>query len=349
MRVVVTGASGNVGSALVRELTGHPEVEEVVGICRRPHAWRPPGTRWAWADVAEDDLERYFSGTDVVVHLAWLFHPMRRPEVTWDANVHGTRRVLEAVARADVPALVVASSVGAYGPRRGLDPVDESWPTDGVGQAAYSREKAYVERLLDRFELEHPTRRVVRMRPAFIFQEAASVQQRRLFLGPWAPRALVRPGRVPVLPLPRDLRVQALHASDVARAYALAVVGDASGPFNLAAEPVLGPRDLALLFGARWVPTAARLVRAATGTAYRARLVPTAPELFDLLMEVPMLSTARARTELGWTPHVDAAGAVRSFLSAPATPDTPGTPPLAPGTSGPARLHEVATGLGRRP
>lgn len=349
MRVVVTGASGNVGSALVRELTGHPEVEEVVGICRRPHAWRPPGTTWAWADVAEDDLERYFSDADAVVHLAWLFHPMRRPEVTWDANVHGTRRVLEAVARADVPALVVASSVGAYGPRRGLDPVDESWPTDGVAQAAYSREKAYVERLLDRFELEHPGRRLVRMRPAFIFQEAASVQQRRLFLGPWVPRALVRPGRVPVLPLPRNLRVQALHTSDVARAYALAVLGDASGPFNLAAEPVLGPQDLALLLGARWVPTAARVVRAATAAAYRARLLPTAPELFDLLMEVPILGTGRARAELGWTPHVDAAEAVRSFLSAPSAPDTPGTPPLAPETSGPARIHEVATGLGRRP
>jgi nucleoside-diphosphate-sugar epimerase len=239
--------------------------------------------------------------------------------------------------------------VGAYAPRRGLDPVDESWPTDGVPQAAYSREKAYVERLLDQFELEQPTRRVVRMRPAFIFQEAASVQQRRLFLGPWVPRSLVRPHRVPVLPLPRDLRLQALHASDVARAYALAVLGTASGPFNLAAEPVLGPEDLARLFGSRWVPTPGRAVRAATAAAYRARLLPTAPELFDLLMEVPMLSTDRARAELGWTPHVDATEAVRSFLSAPASPDTPGTPPLAPSTSGPARAHELATGLGSRP
>jgi UDP-glucose 4-epimerase len=348
MRVVVTGASGNVGSALVRELSAHPEVEEVVGICRRPHAWRPPGTSWAWADVAEDDLERYFSGADAVVHLAWLVQPMRRPEVTWDANVHGTRRVLDAVARADVPALVVASSVGAYGPRRGLDPVDESWPTDGVPQAAYSREKAYVERLLDRFELEHPTRRVVRMRPAFIFQQAASVEQRRLFLGPWVPRALVRPGRVPVLPLPRNLRLQALHASDAARAYALAVLGNASGPFNLAAEPVLGPEDLARLFDARWMPTPAKAVRTASAAAYRARMLPTAPELFDLLMQIPMLSTARARTELGWTPRLDAAEAVRSFLSAPAIPETPGTPPLEPATSGPARVHEVATGLGTR-
>jgi hypothetical protein len=83
--------------------------------------------------------------------------------------------------------------------------------------------------------------------------------------------------------------------------------------------------------------------------AFRTRLVPAAPELFDLLMSVPVMSTSRARGELGWTPIVDSSDAVRSFLTAPTRPSTPDTPPLAPETSGPARIHEVATGLGRRP
>jgi UDP-glucose 4-epimerase len=349
MRVVVTGASGNVGSALVQELSSRPEVESVVGVCRRPHDWRPPRTTWVWADVAEDDLVPHLEGADVVVHLAWLFHPMRRPEVTWRANVEGTKRLLETTARVACQNLVVASSVGAYAARDGLDPVDESWPTDGVPQAAYSREKAYVERLLDRHELQNPRQRVVRMRPAFIFSRSASVQQRRLFLGPLVPRAIVRPGRIPVLPLPGDLRLQTLHTSDAARAYALAVVGDITGAVNLASEPVLGPTDLAELMGARWVRTPAAAVRVAAAAAYRARLLPTAPELFDLMMSIPVMSTARARAELGWSPAVGAQDAVRSFLEAPARPETPGTPPLAPETSGPGRLHEFATGLGRRP
>ena len=170
MRVMVTGASGNIGTAVVRELLRHPDVESVLGVCRRAHDWRPDGVRWVWADVADDDLGPHLAGADVVIHLAWLFHPMRRPDVTWHANVQGTKRLLEATTRADITKLVVASSVGAYTARRDTEPVDESWPTDGVPQAAYSREKAYVERMLDRHELEHPQCQVARKRPAFIFR-----------------------------------------------------------------------------------------------------------------------------------------------------------------------------------
>jgi UDP-glucose 4-epimerase len=216
MRVVVTGASGNVGSALVERLALENEVETIVGVCRRKHDWRPPKTEWRFADVATDDLVPIFDGADVVVHLAWLFHPMRAPHVTATNNVEGSRRVLDAVDKAGVGAVVVASSVGAYSPRAGLDPVDESWPTSGTPDAAYSVEKACVERQCDAFAVDHPDLRLVRMRPGFTFAERSATQQRRLFLGPLVPHALVKPGRAPILPIPRGLRLQALDARDVA-------------------------------------------------------------------------------------------------------------------------------------
>jgi nucleoside-diphosphate-sugar epimerase len=70
--------------------------------------------------------------------------------------VHGSARVFLAVAEAGVPALVYASSVGAYSPGPKDDRVDESWPTGGVAASPYSRQKSEVERRLDRFEAEHP-------------------------------------------------------------------------------------------------------------------------------------------------------------------------------------------------
>jgi UDP-glucose 4-epimerase len=244
MRVVVTGATGNVGSSLVERLAG--QGVQVVGVARRDHDWRPRGVEWARADVAADDLTTVFRGADAVVHLAWLFQPVRHPQVTWRNNVGGTQRVLRAVESADVPTVVVASSVGAYSPRNGLAEIDESWPTDGVPVTAYSREKAYVERLLDVHEQRHPSRRVVRMRPAFTFQHRSAVQQRRLFLGPFLPQRLVRPGRVPVLPVPRDLRLQLVHTDDVTDAYAAAVTSpQARGAYNVTSEPTLGPAELA--------------------------------------------------------------------------------------------------------
>jgi len=348
MRIVVTGASGNVGSAVVERLVDDPSVTSIVGLSRRAHEWEPPRTEWVWTDVAEGDLVAVFRGADAVIHLAWLFQPTRDPAVTWRANVVGTRRVLDAVAAADVPAVVVASSVGAYSPRSSLEPVDEDWPTDGAPTAAYSREKAYVERLLDLHEARHPHRRVVRMRPVFIFAPHASVEQRRLFLGPFVPHALLAPGRIPVLPLPRDLVLQALHTSDVAEAYHAAAVGDAHGAFNLAPEDTLDPSALAELVRGHWVPTPTRAVRAALGTAFRLRAVPAAPELFDLAMSIPMLDAGRARRELAWSPSASSADAVEAFFRGLRTDDRVDTPPLARGTSGPGRSHEIATRIGGR-
>jgi UDP-glucose 4-epimerase len=349
MHVVVTGASGNVGSAVVEALVANQGVTSVTGISRRPHEWRPPRTTWQWGDLAEMDLDTVLRGADVVVHLAWLFHPMRRPEVTWRSNVIGTRRLVEAVARTDVPALVVASSVGAYSPRLDLDPVDETWPTDSQPLAAYSREKAYVERLLDLHEKVYPARRVVRLRPAFTFQPRAGIQQRRLFLGPLVPGAVLVPGRVPLLPLPSDLRLQAVHTTDVAAAYLAAALGTARGAFNIAADPVLGPEALASLLNTHWKSIPAKALRAGLAVAHRAHVVPTAPELFDLLMAVPVMSTSRARDELGWRPQFDARDAVASFLRPLDNADEPETPPLPQHDGVGLRTQEIATGLGHRP
>ena len=349
MRIVVTGASGNVGTSVVEELARTPAVDEIVGVCRREHEWTPEKTTWVWGDLADPqgpDLAAVVAGADVVVHLAWLFQPMRRPEVTWRANVLGTRRLLDAVVAAGVPGLVVASSVGAYSPRADLVPVPESWPTHGVPEAAYSREKAYVERMLDDLEARHPDVRLVRMRPAFTFRSRASVQQRRLFLGPFVPDALVRRGRVPVLPLPSDLRMQLVHTEDVARAYVAAVTGSVSGAFNITTDEVLDPVALGGLMDARWVRTPARVVRSALSAAYRARTTPAAPELFDLLMQAPMMSAARAHDDLGWQPRYSAAEALGSFLHGLRQHAGPPTPPLDPATSGPGRVHELATGVG---
>src|SRR4051794_36346606 len=210
MRVAVTGATGNVGSALVRALAADEGVEAIVGIARREPRWRPPKTSWVRADVAADDLVPTLRGCDAVVHLAWLIQPSRDEAVTRAVNVDGSRRVFEAAARAGAGAIVYASSVGAYSPGPKDRAVDESWPTDGIPSSFYSRHKAEVEHLLDRFEADHQHIRVVRLRPGLIFQREAASEIRRLFAGPFLPNALMRRSLVPFVPRTRRLRVQAV-------------------------------------------------------------------------------------------------------------------------------------------
>src|SRR5919197_2521532 len=132
MRVVVVGASGNVGTSLLERLAGDPEVESVLGLARRRPQLDVPKTDWAEADVASSDLVPHFRGADCVVHLAWLIQPARDPRRLWRANVEGSARVFRAVADAGVPALVYSSSVGVYSPGPKDRLLGEGVPPGGI-------------------------------------------------------------------------------------------------------------------------------------------------------------------------------------------------------------------------
>ncbi|WP_227981328.1 NAD-dependent epimerase/dehydratase family protein [Nocardia spumae] len=349
MRVVVVGATGNVGTAVVAALARASEVDSIVGLARRVPGVSLAGVEWQRVDIRRDDLVAPFRGADAVIHLAWLFQPTHRPLVTWRANVDGTARVLDAVAEAGVPVLVQASSVGAYSPVQHDDPVTESWSTEGWPAAGYMREKAYVERLLDLFERDHPDRRVVRMRPGFTFQRASAAEQRRLFAGPLVPGRILRPGFVPVLPVPSGLRLQAVHADDVGHAYRLAVVDpDARGAFNLAADPVIDRKVLGEILRAPTMSVPPGVVRAALTVGWRLRLVPAPADLFDAMMQLPIMDTGRARRELGWSPRIDATDALREVLTGMRTGAGGNTPPLAAEAGGRLRVREFASGVRAR-
>ena len=250
LRVVVVGATGNVGAALVSALSADPAVESVVGIARRRPALELAKVEWRSADVVTDDLAGHFLGADAVVHLAWLIQPSRDEAALRAVNVGGSRRVFLAAAQAGVGNLIYASSVGAYSPGPKDRPVDESWPTGGVATLFYSRHKAEVETMLDSYEADHPEVRVVRMRPGLIFGREAATGIRRLFLGPLFPGSVLRRGLIPAVPDLERLVFQAVHRDDVAEAYRLAIHANFGGAFNVAADPVIDPDQLAEIFTA---------------------------------------------------------------------------------------------------
>ena len=71
MKVVVLGASGNAGTALLRALEAEPGIKEVVAAARRPpERWDCAKTVWRSLDVVADPLEPVLAGADAVVHLA---------------------------------------------------------------------------------------------------------------------------------------------------------------------------------------------------------------------------------------------------------------------------------------
>jgi hypothetical protein len=215
-KIVVTGASGNVGLGVLRALERLLPDAEVIGVCRRPPT--SGGTyarvRWHAVDLSSSDaaalLAPAMRGADAVIHLALAVQPVRDDDYLRRVNVTGTQAVLTAMVTAGVQQLAYASSLGIYAPG-GSGPVSEDWPDSGQASSIYSRHKVIVERILDEFEGDHPEIAVGRFRPTVVVQREAAWLIRSLYLGPLIPLGalrMLRRRRLPVLPLPAGIALQ---------------------------------------------------------------------------------------------------------------------------------------------
>jgi UDP-glucose 4-epimerase len=331
MHVVITGASGNVGTALLRAL---PANYRVVGLARRPPAPRGIYTRAEWHSLdltgpdAVADLHQVFEGADAVIHLAWGFQPTRDTQYLTQLGVGGTSAVLEAADACGVGQLVHMSSVGTYAAGRYGTRVDESWPTTGIESSPYSRDKSAAEAVLDEYEKRLGTDAIpiARLRPGFILQRDAASGLMRYGLPGYVPMGIVP--HLPFLPLDRGLRIPLIHADDVADAISRVIDQHAVGPFNLAAEPPVERDDVAKALGARPFHVPSGVLGALVDMSWRARLQPIDRGWLDLAFTVPLLDCSRARSELGWSPKWTATAALADLLDGVAHQAHAASPPL---------------------
>lgn len=156
MRLVITGALGHIGSRLIHSL--RPEdFEEVVlfdnlstqRYCSLFDLPQAVPFRFVEGDICTDDLDRLFSGVDVVVHLAAMtnaagsFDVQERVE---QVNLDGTERVARACARQGCR-LVFLSTTSVYGTQEKT--VDEDCALEDLQpQSPYAMSKLRAERML---------------------------------------------------------------------------------------------------------------------------------------------------------------------------------------------------------
>src|SRR3954454_8311049 len=349
MKVAVTGASGNVGTALLRRLTAPTAgLAQVRGLPPpRPPDLAPwSAVRWHLTDLGEagteEVLAEFVDGVDAVVHLAWALQPGRHPDQLRRVNVEGTRRVVRAAAAAGAGQFVHLSSIGAYAAGAVGQKVSEDWPTTGIPSAQYSRDKSEAERVVREGLSRHPDTTLTVVRPTLVLQPAAGSEIGRYFLGPMLfGAARLLPGAVArLLPLPLPgVAVSFVHADDVADALERMLDRRAAGPFNLAAEPLLDSDAIARALGTVRLPVPAIALRTALQAAFTARLVPTEPGWLDIGTQVPALDTSRARKLLDWTPKHRSDEVLTQFVAALGRGEGAPGPLLHP-AGGPARDPE---------
>jgi nucleoside-diphosphate-sugar epimerase len=151
MKVLVTGASGFLGSHIVDEcVRSGDDVRVLVRLSSDLSYLRTvPGIDFAFGNLTDESaVERATSGVDVVYHSAARVLDYGSRDQFWDANVVGTERLLEAARRNGASRFVFVSSPSAVMTGEDQFDIDESQPYPERYLNRYSETKAAAERLI---------------------------------------------------------------------------------------------------------------------------------------------------------------------------------------------------------
>jgi nucleoside-diphosphate-sugar epimerase len=318
--VAVTGPTGEIGVSAVEALERAPEVERMIGMARRP--FDPAAHGWTRTEYQQGDIldrgavDALVADADVVIHLAFIIMGSR--EESARVNLDGTRNVFEATVAAARPRrLVYTSSVAAYGYHSDNPvPITEDVPPRGSREHYYSEQKAACEAALEEITAGSSLEVYV-LRPCIVAGPKAPALADAMpwnqLPGPVKRIAQALPLLKPPFPDP-GTPLQLVHHDDVAAAIALAATTSAPpGAYNIAGDGVLSMSDVADALGARPVRVPRIAVATASEVVARLPFVPSAMEWLHVGRTSVVMDTAKAKSELGWTPKYTAAATLSAL------------------------------------
>ena len=309
--VLVTGASGYLGSTLVADLVADPTgISKIVATDIRTPDRALEDMTFVEADVRDPALAETLRDheIDVVVHLAAIVSPGRKPdrELEYSVDVGGTENVLESCLAAGVGKVIVSSSGAAYGYHADNPAwIDEDDPLRGNPTFAYADHKRLIEEMLERWRTEHPQLAQLIFRPGTILGAGTRNQITDIF------------DRSFILGISgSDSPFIFIWDADVVACLRRGITTDATGIYNLAADGTVTLQRIAELSQKPYVPVPASVIRTALSVMKRLGITQYGPEQVDFLRYRPVLSNRKLKEEFGYTPHKTSEEAFRFFVEA---------------------------------
>ena len=320
---LVTGATGAIGPAVVRELQERAFTVRVLSRNHPAGGPLPPGVDVARGELADRErLRAAADGADVVIHLAALLHQFAPPSAALDeryrqVNVEGTRNVVQAALAAGAGRIVYLSTIAVYGPTSGTVADEDTRPQPDT---PYGRTKLEAETFVTRAHGESGPAGVV-LRAAAVYGPGIKGNYRTLA------EAIAR-GRY--VPIGRGGNRRTLvHEKDLARAVALAAEHpDAcGGTFNVSDG---GMHRLAVIVEAMYraigrtpprmrVPVGVARTLAVAGdlfTRVSGLRLPITADALDKYLEDVAIDATRIQRVLGFAPAIDLETGWRDTMAA---------------------------------
>ena len=298
--VLLTGAAGYIGSALVEALALEPgSLRRIVALDVRevPVDARREGVQYVTGDIRDRSIEKHVreNEVDTVVHLAAIVTPGKGDTRAFEHSVDvlGTKNLLEICLQEKVRRVIVTSSGAAYGYYAdNPEWLREDDALRGNQAFAYSDHKRQVEEMLAVYRERHPELEQLIFRPGTILGEHVANQITAIFDRPVI--LGVRGSAAPFV---------FIWDRDVVACLVKGIREERRGIYNLAGDGAVPLAEIARITGKPYLAVPAWLLRAALSVLEPLGLSPHGPEQVDFLRYRPVLSNEALVRDFGYRPE----------------------------------------------
>ena len=307
MKVLITGAAGDIGTRLVKILSANTSVD-LFTTALDSLGYEANSTHKVF-DVRNDDFIQWVEDIkpEVIIHLASIIQlpESMTTEDAHDVDVKATERLLQASVKIGVKKFVVTSSGAAYGYwKDNADWLTEDMPVRGNDDYFYSSHKRQVEEIMAKYRKEYPELKQVVLRPGTV-------------LGPNFQNPITNMFSKNIISgiAGSDSPFVIIWVDDLVEYLIESALTDVEGVYNVAGDGTLSLKNIAKRLNKLYLPIPPTFLRFMLSILKPLGLSQYGPEQVKFIEFRPVLSNSKIKASFKHQPGKSTAQAFESFLT----------------------------------